>query len=157
MLQAVIKAMPSDPTAAAADITAMGEVNDPSLPDSTLGALLATLSADANAGNYQTVTLPVEPNGALGPGPAPWSPSSSAAAWAAPRTAPPPPGSRWSTPPARASGLAGRGHCHQQRLHAGARQRDRCHRSASTITYTSDARANDAQQLAEDLGLPRAP
>ncbi|SEL68404.1 LCP family protein [Streptacidiphilus jiangxiensis] len=66
MLQALIAAMPTDPTSAASDITHMGAVSDPSLSDSTLGALLAKLSGDARGGQYSTETLPVLGNGTLG-------------------------------------------------------------------------------------------
>ena len=65
MLQALIAAMPTDPTAAASQITQMGAVGDPSLTDATLGALLAKLSTDARGGAYSTETLPVLGNGTL--------------------------------------------------------------------------------------------
>jgi anionic cell wall polymer biosynthesis LytR-Cps2A-Psr (LCP) family protein len=68
MLQALITAMPTDPTAAASNITHMGAVEDPSLSDSALGALLAKLSTDARGGSYSTETLPVLGNGTLGSG-----------------------------------------------------------------------------------------
>ncbi|WP_052440940.1 LCP family protein [Streptacidiphilus anmyonensis] len=68
MLQALITAMPTDPTAAAANITHMGAVEDPSLSDNALGALLAKLSTDARGGSYSTETLPVLGNGTLGSG-----------------------------------------------------------------------------------------
>ncbi|MEZ0065688.1 hypothetical protein ABIA32_001688 [Streptacidiphilus sp. MAP12-20] len=66
MLQALVKAMPTDPTSAAGQIDRMGAVADPSLSDATLGALLAKLSTDAHSGAYSTETLPVQPNGTLG-------------------------------------------------------------------------------------------
>jgi hypothetical protein len=68
MLQALITAMPTDPTSAASDITHMGAVSDPSLSDAALGALLAKLSGDARGGQYSTETLPVQGNGTLGTG-----------------------------------------------------------------------------------------
>jgi anionic cell wall polymer biosynthesis LytR-Cps2A-Psr (LCP) family protein len=68
MLQALITAMPTDPTTAASNITHMGAVEDPSLSDSALGALLAKLSTDAHGGAYSTETLPVLGNGTLGSG-----------------------------------------------------------------------------------------
>ncbi|WP_042367975.1 LCP family protein, partial [Streptacidiphilus neutrinimicus] len=68
MLQALITAMPTDPTAAASKITHMGAVEDPSLSDDALGALLAKLSTDARGGAYSTETLPVLGNGTLGSG-----------------------------------------------------------------------------------------
>ncbi|RAG81282.1 hypothetical protein DN069_33620 [Streptacidiphilus pinicola] len=68
MLQALITAMPTDPTAAASQITHMGAVEDPSLSDDALGALLAKLSTDARGGAYSTETLPVLGNGTLGSG-----------------------------------------------------------------------------------------
>lgn len=68
MLQALIAAMPTDATAAASQITHMGAVEDPSLSDDQLGALLAKLSTDARGGAYSTETLPVLGNGTLGSG-----------------------------------------------------------------------------------------
>ncbi|WP_051943473.1 LCP family protein [Streptacidiphilus rugosus] len=68
MLQALVKAMPTDPTSAAAQIDHMGAVADPSLSDAALGALLAKLSTDARAGAYATESLPVQSNGTLGSG-----------------------------------------------------------------------------------------
>ncbi|MEZ0091581.1 LytR C-terminal domain-containing protein [Streptacidiphilus sp. EB129] len=65
VLSALVQAMPQDPTSAAADITSMGAVPDPSLPDATLGALLATMSKDAHSGHADTRTLPVKADGGL--------------------------------------------------------------------------------------------
>ncbi|QMU68165.1 LCP family protein [Streptacidiphilus sp. P02-A3a] len=155
VLEALIKAMPQDPTSAAADITAMGEVADPSLPDATLGALLATLSTDANAGHFQTVTLPVQADGSPGAGAGTVvqqllggnvsSGSGTAVA-------------------ARVSVVNATGVANDANLAAAAitnngytwvpGQATAPVQAASTITYTDPARANDAQQLAEDLNLP---
>jgi LytR cell envelope-related transcriptional attenuator len=155
VLEGVIKAMPPDPTSAAADITAMGEVADPSLPDAALGALLATLSADANNGNYQTDTLPVQADGSPGPGA-----STVVAQLLGGSVA----GASGGATAARVAVVNASGTANNANLadaavtnngytwvpgHATAPVR-----ADSTIEYSDPSRAADAQQLAEDLGLP---
>ncbi|WP_052069358.1 LCP family protein [Streptacidiphilus albus] len=154
VLAALVEAMPTDPTQAAADITAMGEVADPSLPDSTLGALMATLSADANAGNYQTESLPVTSQGALG---------STAPTVVKQLLGGAVTGGAGVTVArvglVNASGVANNTALAEAAVvNSGFTQvpgaTTAATQATSTISYTDPARADDAQQLAEDLGLP---
>ncbi|QMU75555.1 LCP family protein [Streptacidiphilus sp. PB12-B1b] len=155
VLEGVIKAMPQDPTSAAADITAMGEVADPSLPDSTLGALLAALSTDAASGRYQTATLPVQADGSLGAG------ADSVAQQLLGGSVSSGSG---QTAAARVSLVNASGDANNTNL-AGATITNNGYtwvpgsttaapQAASTISYTQDSRAADARRLAEDLNLP---
>jgi len=155
VLEAVIKAMPQDPTSAAADITAMGEVADPSLPDATLGALLATLSTDANAGNYQTVTLPVQSNGSLGPGAATvvrqllgGSVTGNGGTAAAARVAVVNASGVGNNSALADAAITNNGYTWVPGDTTAPTQ------DTSTVAYSDASRANDAQQLAQDLGLP---
>jgi hypothetical protein len=156
VLQAVISAMPQDPTQAASDITAMGALADPSLPDSQLGAMLAVLSQDAKAGDLQTQTLPVNANGSLG---------ASADAMVKQLLG----GTVTSTggqmlaarvSVVNASGVAADGNLAGAAVVNGGYDlvpgttTARTVQAESTISYTDDARAADARQLAEDLDLP---
>ncbi len=132
----------------------MGEVADPSLPDSTLGALMATLSADANAGNYQTESLPVTSQGALGS----TAPTvvkqllGGAVTGGAGVTV-----SRVGL--VNASGVADNTALAQAAVVNGGFTEvpgvtTAPTQATSTISYTDPARADDAAQLAQDLGLP---
>ena len=157
VLEGVIKAMPQDPTSAAADITAMGEVADPSLPDSALGALLATLSTDVNASaaNYQTDTLPVQANGSLGAGASTvvkqllgGSVSNGDNAGTAARVAVVNATGKSNDANLADAAITNNGYTWVPGDTTAPTQ------AASTIEYTDPSRADDAQQLAEDLGLP---
>ena len=156
VIEAVIKQMPTDPTQAAATITQMGEVADPSLSDATLGAMLATLSKDANAGTLQVQTLPVSADGSLG---------SSADAQVQELLGGKVSGTGSAQVAARvgvvnASGVNANGNLASAAVINGGYTfvpnvtTDSTTQAASTISYTDDSRLADAKQLAEDLNLP---
>jgi hypothetical protein len=156
VLQAVISAMPQDPTQAASDITAMGALTDPSLSDAQLGAMLAVLSKDAKAGNLQTQTLPVNANGSLGASADTMvkqllggTVTSTGGAMLVARVS-----------VVNASGVAADGNLADAAVVNGGYDlvpgttTQQTAQAESTISYTDDARAADARQLAEDLNLP---
>ncbi|WP_328913518.1 MULTISPECIES: LCP family protein [unclassified Streptomyces] len=65
VMVAVLKKMPSDPDDATRTVQSLGQILDPSLTDSQLGASLAKLSDLAKTGAYDTTTLPVQKDGTL--------------------------------------------------------------------------------------------
>ncbi|WP_042402984.1 LCP family protein [Streptacidiphilus carbonis] len=155
VLAALVTAMPQDATSAASDITKMGAVADPSLPDATLGALMAALSKDAAAGKYDTRTLAVNANG---------TPASSAADMVKQLLG----GTVTSSSGATAARVAitdATGSGNKVNLAEAAvvnggftlvpgSSKAPSTQSTSSITYSDDTRAADAKQLAQDLGLP---
>lgn len=155
VLAALVQAMPQDATSAASDITKMGAVADPSLPDATLGALMAALSKDAQAGKYSTVTLPVNANG---------TPASSAGDMVKQLLG----GTVTTSSGATAARVAitdATGTGNKINLAEAAvvnggytlvpdSSKAPSTQSTSSITYSDDTRAADAKQLAQDLGLP---
>jgi hypothetical protein len=156
VLAGLIQAMPQDPTSAAGDITRMGAVPDPSLPDASLGALLAAMSKDANAGKYSTQTLGVKSDGTLAPGADTLVKQllggSVNAKGAMPTVA--------RVAVQDATGITNRANLADAAvinggftLVPGTPKADSSH-AASTVSYTDDARAADAKQVAQDLGLP---
>ncbi|MET7637898.1 LCP family protein [Streptomyces sp. NPDC005438] len=65
VMQAVFKKFTSDAKSATRTVEALGQVPDPSLDQSQLGASLASLAAHAKSGDYRTQLLPVQGNGTL--------------------------------------------------------------------------------------------
>ncbi|MFC1409839.1 LytR C-terminal domain-containing protein [Streptacidiphilus sp. N1-12] len=156
VLQALVTAMPQDPSTAASDITQMGAVPDPSLPDSTLGALLAALSKDAKAGKYSTDTLAVKGDGTLGPGAGDLvkrllggqvSDSGDTATVA--RVA-----VKDATGSSNGANLAAADVVNGGFTLVPGTAKASSTQAVSTVAYTDDARAADAKQVAQDLGLP---
>ncbi|MHA6759903.1 LCP family protein [Streptacidiphilus sp. PAMC 29251] len=156
VMAALVAAMPEDPSTAASDITQMGAVPDPSLSDSTLGAVLAALSKDAKAGKYSTSTLAVKGDGTLGPGAGDLvkrllggqvsdSGDTATVARVAVKDAT---GSANGANLAAADVVNGGFTLVPGTAKAGSSQ------AVSTVDYTDPARAGDAKQVAQDLGLP---
>lgn len=155
VLAALVAAMPQDAASAASDITKMGAVADPSLPDATLGALMAALSKDAQGGKYSTETLPVNANGTpaasagdmvkqlLG-----GTVTTSSGATAARVAITDATGSGNKVNLAEAAVVNGGFTLVPGSSKAPSTQ------STSSITYSDASRAADAKQLAQDLGLP---
>ncbi|MFF8282999.1 LytR C-terminal domain-containing protein [Streptomyces albus] len=65
VMQAVLKKISTDPGAATKTVESLGQIPDPSLSESQLGASLAKLATHAKKGDYRTQVLPVQPNGTL--------------------------------------------------------------------------------------------
>ncbi|GAB2627276.1 hypothetical protein GCM10027168_68730 [Streptomyces capparidis] len=65
VLQAVLKKAPGDPASATRLVEGLGMVADPSLPEKELGASLAPLAKQAQAGKYRTVELTAKADGTV--------------------------------------------------------------------------------------------
>ncbi|MEU2719222.1 LCP family protein [Streptomyces smyrnaeus] len=65
VMQAVLKKLSSDAEAATKTVESLGQIPDPSLSESQLGASLAQLANHAKQGDYRTRTLPVRADGTL--------------------------------------------------------------------------------------------
>ncbi|MGK4583335.1 LCP family protein [Kitasatospora sp. HPMI-4] len=65
VLDAVVRAMPTDLPEAQDDVHRMNAVLDPSLPEQALAGVLAQLAQLAQNGNFATSTLKVQPDGTL--------------------------------------------------------------------------------------------
>nr|WP_206323998.1 LCP family protein [Streptomyces sp. HNM0574] len=68
VMQQTLRKLSSDPDAATRTVQSLGQVPDPSLSESELGATLAKLAEQAKNGSYDTRTLPVLANGTLSRG-----------------------------------------------------------------------------------------
>ncbi|MFG3257976.1 LCP family protein [Streptomyces sp. NPDC048172] len=65
VMQAALKKLSSDPKGATKTVESLGQIPDPSLSESELGASLAKLADRAKGGKYRTQVLPVRANGTL--------------------------------------------------------------------------------------------
>lgn len=65
VMQAVLKKISSDRTAATSTVESLGQILDPSLSQESLGATLAQLAERARSGDYTTRPLPVQEDGTL--------------------------------------------------------------------------------------------
>ncbi|WP_307826573.1 LCP family protein [Streptomyces pactum] len=65
VMHAVLKKMSDDPGEATSTVEALAQIPDPSLSESELGASLARLAERAKKGAYETTVLPVEQDGTL--------------------------------------------------------------------------------------------
>lgn len=65
VMQAVLKKVSSDKGAATSTVKSLGQIQDPSLSEESLGATLAQLAELAKDGAHQTRLLPVQANGTL--------------------------------------------------------------------------------------------
>ncbi|WP_327392160.1 LCP family protein [Streptomyces sp. NBC_01186] len=65
VMQAAIKKLSSSSGAATKTVESLGQIPDPSLSESQLGASLAKLASRAKGGDYRTRLLPVQANGTL--------------------------------------------------------------------------------------------
>ncbi|MER6910908.1 LCP family protein [Streptomyces sp. NPDC000594] len=65
VMQAVLRKMPSDARSATVTVETLGQILEPPLTESALGASLATLSEYAKGGDYRTELLPVQEDGGL--------------------------------------------------------------------------------------------
>jgi hypothetical protein len=154
VLAAVIKAFPADNASAIADVDRMGAVLDPTLPEKTLGPILAALSADSAKGAYSTVTLPVS-GGSLASGAAGTvqqllggrTQGSAGAGTVARVLVDNASGSPRSLDLAQAAVQNGG----FTLVSGGATQSAQ---SRTQVLYADDTRKGEAQQLAQDLGLP---
>ncbi|MFJ2741890.1 LCP family protein [Streptomyces sp. NPDC087440] len=63
VMQGVLKKLSDDPDTALVTVRNLGMILDPSLPEKSLAASLAKLAGHAKKGAYQTVLLPVGPDG----------------------------------------------------------------------------------------------
>ena len=156
VMTALVQAMPQDAPTASGYITQMGAVPDPSLPDSTLGAVLAALSKDAQAGKYTTQTLAVKGDGTLGAGADDLvkkllggkvsdSGSTATAARVAVQDA---------TGSSNLANLADADMVNGGFTLVPGTAKSAGAQAVSTVSYTDAARAADAEQVAQDLGLP---
>ncbi|MGW8376154.1 LCP family protein [Streptomyces sp. ODS28] len=65
VMQATLRKISSDPKSATRTVQSLGQIPDPSLSESQLGASLAKLAERAKSGEYSTELLPVQANGKL--------------------------------------------------------------------------------------------
>ncbi|MDJ1130395.1 LCP family protein [Streptomyces iconiensis] len=65
VMQAALKKLSGEPAAATKTVESLGQIPDPSLSESQLGASLAKLAERAKGGDYRTQVLPVRANGTL--------------------------------------------------------------------------------------------
>ncbi|MCX5259099.1 LCP family protein [Streptomyces canus] len=65
VMQAVLRKLSSDPTAATTTVQTLAQILDPSLTDKDLGTFLAKLADLAKGGDYKTALLPVQQDGTL--------------------------------------------------------------------------------------------
>lgn len=156
VLAGLVQAMPQDQVSAASYVTRMGAVSDPSLPESTLGALLAALSKDAQGAHYSTRTLGVKPDGSLAPGASDLvkqllggTVSDKGAAPITARVA-----VQDATGTANRANLAGAAVDNAGFTLVPGTPKAATTRAVSSVEYTDDNRAGDAKQVAQDLGLP---
>jgi hypothetical protein len=63
-----LRKLSSDAKGATRTVESLGQIPDPSLPESELGASLAKLASQAKSGSYETQVLPVQRNGTLSAG-----------------------------------------------------------------------------------------
>ncbi|MFE9335458.1 LytR C-terminal domain-containing protein [Streptomyces sp. NPDC007063] len=66
VMQALLKKISGDASAATKTVESLGQIPDPSLSESQLGSALAALADRAKKGDYRTRTLPVRADGTLG-------------------------------------------------------------------------------------------
>ncbi|MFI7240720.1 LCP family protein [Streptomyces qinglanensis] len=66
VVQALLKKVSGDASAATETVESLGQIPDPSLSESQLGSALAALADRAKQGDYRTRTLPVRADGTLG-------------------------------------------------------------------------------------------
>ncbi|MFE9334430.1 LytR C-terminal domain-containing protein [Streptomyces sp. NPDC006925] len=66
VMQALLKKISGDASAATRTVESLGQIPDPSLSESQLGSALAALADRAKQGDYRTRTLPVRADGTLG-------------------------------------------------------------------------------------------
>ncbi|MFF1835746.1 LCP family protein [Streptomyces sp. NPDC058231] len=65
VMRGVLRKISDDPKNATTTVQTLGQILDPSLPESDLGASLAKLAQHAKVGDYKTALLPVQPDGTL--------------------------------------------------------------------------------------------
>ncbi|WP_369200696.1 LytR C-terminal domain-containing protein [Streptomyces sp. PU-14G] len=65
VMRAVLKKVSSEPRGATRTVESLGQIPDPSLSESQLGASLAKLAAHAKKGDYRSQVVPVRANGTL--------------------------------------------------------------------------------------------
>ncbi|MFD4874796.1 LCP family protein [Streptomyces sp. NPDC058420] len=65
VMQAVLRQLTSDPTAATTTVQTLAQILDPPLTDKDLGTFLAKLADLAKSGDYKTALLPVQNDGTL--------------------------------------------------------------------------------------------
>ncbi len=66
VMQALLKKVSADASAATRTVESLGQIPDPSLSEAQLGSALAALADRARQGDYRTRTLPVRADGTLG-------------------------------------------------------------------------------------------
>jgi anionic cell wall polymer biosynthesis LytR-Cps2A-Psr (LCP) family protein len=68
VMHQTLRKLSSDAKGATRTVESLGQIPDPSLPESELGASLAKLASQAKSGSYETQVLPVQRNGTLSAG-----------------------------------------------------------------------------------------
>ncbi|WP_035806153.1 LytR C-terminal domain-containing protein [Kitasatospora mediocidica] len=157
VLDALVRAMPTNLPDATDDVHRMNAVLDPSLPEKALAGLLVELSQQAQAGHFGVSTLAVRPDGTLDQAAA--GPQVKDVLGGTVHTA------AANSAPARVSILDASGNdqaaaaAQVQVVNAGLNfvpggGKAPATQATSEIHYTDDARAAAAQSLASSLGLP---
>ncbi|MDT0451543.1 LCP family protein [Streptomyces hesseae] len=155
VMQAVLRKLSTDPQAATTTVDSLAQIPDPSLSVQQLGASLAHLAEKAKEGSYATSVLPVKTDGALGGQAADTMVKDvlGGTVRATAKGAPPRVSVKNATGSAAASGtaqvtLVNGGYTYVDGGASGTAE------AASSVTYTDDARAAEAKQVARTLGLP---
>ncbi|MGW3630776.1 LytR C-terminal domain-containing protein [Streptomyces sp. NPDC005122] len=155
VMQGVLRKLSSDKQAATTTVQTLAQILDPPLTDQDLGVFLAKLADLAKGGDYKTALLPVQQDGTLTQsatdsvvkdvlGGSAKSPDAGAAVRVGIRNAT---GVKSATEKARVVVVNG-GYTFLDSGTAAAAQ------SVSRITYTDDAKKNDAVEVAKTLDLP---
>ncbi|WP_328440688.1 LytR C-terminal domain-containing protein [Streptomyces sp. NBC_00444] len=155
VMQAVLRKLSSDATAATTTVQTLAQILDPSLTDKDLGTFLAKLADLAKGGDYKTALLPVQTDGTLSAqasdsvvkdvlGGTAKSPDKDAAVRVSVQNAS---GDKDNTEKARVVLLNGGFTFLEGGTASGAQ-------AASKVTYTDAADKENATEVAKTLGLP---
>ncbi|MFD8423642.1 LCP family protein [Streptomyces sp. NPDC059466] len=155
VMQGVLRKLSSDKQAATTTVQTLAQILDPPLTDQDLGVFLAKLADLAKGGDYKTALLPVQQDGTLSEsatdsvvkdvlGGTAKSPEAGAAVRVGVKNAT---GVKSATDQARVV-LVNGGYTFLDSGTAAAAQ------SVSRVTYTDDAKKDDAVEVAKTLGLP---
>ncbi|WP_433547732.1 LytR C-terminal domain-containing protein [Streptomyces sp. CA-294286] len=152
VMHAVLKKISDDPQAATVTVQSLAQILDPSLPEKSLAVSLAKLAEHAKKGAYQTVLLPVRPDGRVSEsdtvvknvlGGTATAPEQGAAVRVGVRNAT---GKPSATENARIT-LVNSGYAFADTGNASTA-------AASGVTYADDAHKPKADEVAKTLGLP---
>ncbi|GHH33289.1 LCP family protein [Streptomyces candidus] len=152
VMHAVLKKISDDPQAATVTVQSLAQILDPSLPEKSLAVSLAKLAEHARKGAYQTVLLPVRPDGRVSEsdtvvktvlGGTATAPEQGAAVRVGVRNAT---GKPSATENARIA-LVNSGYAFTDTGNASTA-------AASGVSYADDAHKPKAEEVAKTLGLP---